>query len=171
MIPDCARAFGRNEKVILRNPSSVRPWQHVLEPLRFYLLVAEKAHRRENVSPAYNVGPRPEEVATVEDVMNWFTQYWPHAPGWQSADIKNSPHESLRLILKTDLAEKSLRWQPQIPLQKGIELTACWYQMYYQGKDHIELLNYTKKQIYDWGLQKTRENQQSLDFQNREAQL
>lgn len=147
LIPDCARAYGESKKVIVRNPASIRPWQHVIEPLRFYLALAEQVHERNVHENSFNIGPYRDDVATVECILNWFTAGWENAKGWEQMAGSPVHHETARLVLNTELVENVLGWKPRILLREAVQLTADWYRKFYHNVSAAELRDLSLNQI------------------------
>jgi CDP-glucose 4,6-dehydratase len=143
LVPDCIRAFSRNEQVLLRNPKSLRPWQHVLEPLSGYVLVAERMMSGEFVEPAYNFGPSVDETQTVEQLVSAVARCWGGAAGW-TRDPQAAPPESTLLLLDSSLARIRLGWRPRLSVAKCIEWTVEWYKRHWSGEDMGE---FTSRQI------------------------
>jgi CDP-glucose 4,6-dehydratase len=127
IIPDIVRAIEHNEPVILRNPQSVRPWQHVLEPLFVYLQLAEKmVHQPKEFATAFNIGPEKTDVLTVETVTQKFIQSF----GKGSYNIEQNdkhPHEANLLMLDNSKIKAALDWTPRYNAEQAIQLTADWY--------------------------------------------
>jgi len=134
LVPDCIRAFGRGEQVMLRNPASLRPWQHVLEPLGGYVKVAERLLSSEPVEPAYNFGPLVEDTHTVEEVVGGVARNWGGKAGW-TRDSKPAPAESKILSLDSTLARISLGWRPRLNFEECLEWTVEWYKRHAAGED------------------------------------
>lgn len=147
LIPDCVRAIVANKDIEIRNPSSVRPWQHVLEPLSGYMLVARKLYGENGKTYAegFNFGPKAESVLTVETVTNAFIAAY--GSGRIVVGPRSKLHEAKLLTLNIDKAEKVLGWIPSYSAQKAVELSAQWYKSYYNNEDMLE---FTKKQIRDF---------------------
>jgi len=133
LIPDAARAFSAGLPVEIRNPASTRPWQHVIEPIRGYLVLAQACiEQPERAAGAWNFGPRDEDAVSVADVMDRFAGRWGAGARWQSsAQSQAGLHEARLLKLDCSKARAGLGWTPQIPLERGIELTAEWYRAFY----------------------------------------
>jgi CDP-glucose 4,6-dehydratase len=139
LIPDCVRHFGSEQAVPLRNPNAKRPWQHVLEPLRGYLLLAEKLSTAREESPGtfdrgWNFGPYDSEVLPVSEVVDVFAKHWGGRAQWKAtggADV----HEAQALKLDSTMAIESLGWRPKLGLDQALKLTAEWYQHHRAGKD------------------------------------
>tara|TARA_R100001377_G_scaffold85293_1_gene71298 strand:+ start:8823 stop:9899 length:1077 start_codon:yes stop_codon:yes gene_type:complete len=126
LIPDILRAFERNEPVIIRNPKAVRPWQHVLEPLSGYLLLAEHLYKYgQEYASSWNFGPNNDDAKPVQWILEQMVEYWGQSPGWQFDDYKH-PHEANHLKLDISKANVGLCWFPSIKLKQALEMTAEW---------------------------------------------
>ncbi len=127
LLPDAARALAENQTIVARRPASIRPWQHVLEPLRGYLSLAENLHRAPaEYSGAWNFGPRDEDAAPVADVLDRFVDHW-GSGAWRSEGALTGPHEAHLLKLDSSKARHGLGWRPALSLDEAIEMTAAWY--------------------------------------------
>lgn len=128
IVPDIVRALERDEKVVLRNPASVRPWQHVLEPLTAYLeLAARMAEEPLRFSTAFNFGPEPEDVRTVEDLTRIFLSAYGKGDQYMTGDSAHAPHEARLLVLDSSRATEMLGWKPRLNAEEAIRWTAQWY--------------------------------------------
>jgi CDP-glucose 4,6-dehydratase len=131
IIPDVVRCLINNEKILIRNPKSTRPWQHVLEPLSGYLILAEKLNKEKNTySTAFNFGPFIESNKTVKELVDECLKYW--KGDYYFERNVNSPHEAGVLNLSIEKAIKSLEWNPKWDFSKSIELTINWYKDVFQ---------------------------------------
>ena len=127
LLPDLMRGFLDHEEVVIRSPRAVRPWQHALEPLWGYLLLAEGLHRRETgVDAAWNFGPGPEDMRTVEWVCRRAQQAWDGPASWRIEEIDDGRETEL-LRLDTTKARVRLGWTPVWPLEVGLDRTITWY--------------------------------------------
>ena len=127
IVPDIVRAISFGETVGLRNPNSIRPWQHVLEPLGAYLLLA--ARMSENpvrYSTAYNFGPNPEDMLTVEELTKTFIDSY-GAGDYKIFAEDGAPHEAKLLLLDSSRALEHLGWKSQMDARTAIKWTAEWY--------------------------------------------
>ncbi len=127
LIPDAVRAFETGSAVEIRNPRAVRPWQHVLEPLTGYLLLAEAlAHDPQRFARGWNFGPAATDMASVGDVIDQFASLWGTTQPWHRQP-GNHPHEAAILTLDSTDAAHALGWRPRLALDRALSLTAEWY--------------------------------------------
>ena len=138
LLPDAVKAWGQGVALNIRRPESVRPWQHVLEPLLAYLVLAEQTWHTPTLAGAYNFGPLPHEAATVRQVMNLAQPHWPGAQV-NFASQAEGPHEAGLLTLDTAKARAVLGLAPRWPLAQAIERTVNWYHRQWQGEDAATL--------------------------------
>ncbi len=130
IIPDCIRALENNEPIHIRNPGAIRPWQHVLEPLSGYLLLAAKMYRNPSkYGGAWNFGPGQEAPMTVGDVVNQLLMDWGSGK-WIDVSDNGEPHEAELLCLDIKKAESLLQWFPTWDTQTAISQTVDWYRDY-----------------------------------------
>ena len=147
LIPDCVRCWSKNKKVILRNPKSTRPWQHVLDVLRGYILLSINLIKTNKLNgQVFNFGPKIEKKRDVINVVKEMQKHWKKAK-WQ---IKNNPafFESKLLQLNSSKANKKLKWFCLLNIKKTIKFTTSWYKFYYRNKKNI--LNYSVEQIKEY---------------------
>jgi len=137
LIPDIAKAFAVDAKVKIRNPKSVRPWQHVLEPVVGYLLLG--ANLSENplqFNYAYNFGPHLEDALPVEDMLNLAIQSWGKG-GYTIEVFDDQLHEAGLLKLDISKAISELKWQPKWNAKKAVSMTMDWYNEFNSNKKNI----------------------------------
>lgn len=128
LIPDAARAVAHGRALEVRNPGSTRPWQHVLESLRGYLLIAQGlAQGRTEFATAFNLGPSPSDNMAVSDVLQKLTVHWPELRWRTDAAAGKVLHEAPHLQLDSSKAQQMLDWHPAWNLDNAIEKTAYWY--------------------------------------------
>ncbi len=134
IIPDCIRAAVKKEPVKVRNPYSTRPFQHVLEPLTAYLLIAQKQFEDGRYAGYYNVGPNDDDCVTTGQLVDMFCKIWGDGQSWinQSED---GPHEANFLKLDCSKVKHVFGWKPRWHVQKAIEKTVEWSRIYLDGKD------------------------------------
>ena len=141
LLPDLARAFGAGEEAVVRRPAAVRPWQHVLEPLGAYLLLAERLMEGDaSVADGWNFGPPPADAWPVRDVVVAAAAQWGSAAAWRTvADPSAGRHEAGQLRLDCSKATSMLRWRPQLTIAEAIAWTVDWYRAHAQGGDAADL--------------------------------
>ncbi|HYZ63570.1 MAG TPA: CDP-glucose 4,6-dehydratase [Acetobacteraceae bacterium] len=130
LIPDCVRAFAAGLPVRLRNPEATRPFQHVLDPLCGYLLVAERLQEDGAAAQAWNFGP--DGAPTVAELVRLFANHWGDGAAWTADDAPHPP-ESATLALDASLARDRLRWRPRLDLDTALRRTATWYKQHLAG--------------------------------------
>ena len=139
LIPDMLRAIGTGQPVMIRNPHSIRPWQHVLEPLSGYLTLAEKLYTEGPVhAEGWNFGPHDTDAKPVEWIIERMTQEWGSGASW-SLDGQNHPHEATYLKLDCSKARGQLGWHPRWDIGQTIAKIVEWHKAFDQGLDMREL--------------------------------
>jgi CDP-glucose 4,6-dehydratase len=127
LIPDILRAFERSEPVIIRNPKSTRPWQHVLEPLSGYLVLAQQLYLEgKDYDEAWNFGPKDEDCKPVSWILDQIVGYWGEGALWELDKNKN-PHEANFLKLDCSKAKSGLDWEPKWNLDHTLDLIVKWH--------------------------------------------
>ncbi|MBW7913871.1 MAG: CDP-glucose 4,6-dehydratase [Taibaiella sp.] len=127
IIPDIVRALEFDQPVNLRNPNSIRPWQHVLEPLGAYLYLAAKmSEQPEEYTTAFNFGPNEEDMLTVEELTNIFIQQFGRGT-YNVLQQEGALHEAKLLLLDSNKAKQMIGWQPKLDARTAIRWTADWY--------------------------------------------
>lgn len=130
LIPDCFSAWLKGQKVKIRYPKAIRPWQHVLESLSGYLLLAEKLYTNgESFAEAWNFGPNENDTASVEEAIKELAGFWAGKALWE-IDGDDHPHEAGYLKLDSTKARTRLGWKPNWDLRTALMKTAQWYQAY-----------------------------------------
>jgi len=145
LVPDIIRSLTGNKELIIRNPDSIRPWQHVLEPIAGYLYLASLMYKDgKSFSEAFNFGPNSSDIFTVEEVVKKSVKAW----GKGSYKIKkdNKLHEAKFLRLDTGKSQFKLNWKPVYNADQAINKTINWYKEYYQNKNS-DIYNFTVSQI------------------------
>jgi len=133
LIPDCIRFLERGEPVIVRNSHAIRPWQHVLEPLSGYLMLAEKMYEHPlQYAEAWNFGPEDAGFITVGLLVNRMVHAW-GSGCWQDCSIPGAVHETNLLKLDISKAKSFLGWAPVWDIDKAIIETVHWYRQYRTG--------------------------------------
>ena len=144
LIPDIMKALMENRPPFIRYPHAIRPWQHVLEPLRGYLGLAEKLwHHGKNFTEAWNFGPNDADSQSVAWVTDRIISLWGEGARWE-ADSAHHPHESTYLKLDCSKAKSLLGWVPQLDLTTALNWIVEWYKAYLQKRD---MRQFTQTQI------------------------
>lgn len=134
LVPDAMRAFSAGETLVIRNPASIRPWQHVLEPLAGYLRLAHviASQKPSHEHHAFNFGPAQDDAAPVSAVADQLTRLWGSNAGWRH-DTSTQPYEARLLQVDSSLAQSILGWQPKWRLTAGLSKTVEWYKKFHLG--------------------------------------
>jgi CDP-glucose 4,6-dehydratase len=136
LIPDAIRAFTAGEALMIRNPSSVRPWQHVLEPLSGYLALAEALVEKSALPQplAFNFGPAQEDAVSVKVIADEISSRWAEGANWRH-DTRFQPYEARLLEVDSAKARGALNWGPRWRLSEALDRTISWYKAYNGGQD------------------------------------
>jgi len=138
LMPDCVRALLDKKRIVLRNPNAVRPWQHVLEPLSGYLLLAQKLYNNgPKYSEGWNFGPDEGDAKPVEWIVKKICEKWGQNASYK-IDKGEHPHEAHYLKLDCSKAKEKLGWYPRWNLEKAIDSVIEWTQAYQENKDVIK---------------------------------
>jgi len=144
IIPDIVRALKEGKAVDVRSPGSVRPWQHVLEPISGYLLLGGLLNDDVSFSQAYNFGPLPEDHLTVKEVVETSIRVWGNGQ-WNDRSSSATVHEASLLQLSIEKAQTELKWRPKLNAKSAIEWTIDWYK---QSPEKI--IDFTFEQIKEY---------------------
>lgn len=134
IIPDCIRAVQAGEPVQLRDPWSVRPYQHVLEPLSAYLLIAQRQYDDPHLADCYNVGPESCDCLTTGALADLFCRAWGGEARWEHVG-DNGPHEDAVLRLDCSKIQDVLGWTPRWDTQRAVQETVSWTKAWLDGQD------------------------------------
>lgn len=146
IIPDCVRAVSKGNKISVRNPHSTRPYQHVLEPLGAYLMIAKAQYENNNYAGAYNVGPEDRDCITTGTLADLFCGSWGEDAAWENLYV-GGPHEANFLKLDCSRIRNVFHWKPRWNVKEAVENTVKWYQAYLKDEDMKE---FTDRQICDF---------------------
>ena len=135
IIPDCVRAMKENEVIGVRNPYSIRPYQHVLEPLAVYLLIAEKQYVDSSYQGYYNVGPDECDCVTTGELVDMFCGYWGENVEWVNQAEKNAPHEATFLKLDCSKLKATFGWNPRWHIDKCMKMTVQFSKVWINNGD------------------------------------
>lgn len=154
LVPDCFRATQTNTKVIIRNPNATRPFQHVLEPLVAYLMIAREQIAKPELAGAYNVGPDENDIQSVSEMLMHFQTIWNSGEfgkdtpfDWMYTEEQNAPHEAAMLSLNCDKLKKNFNWKPKWNAYEAVYKSIDWMQYYLTGNDVTVCM---KAQIKDY---------------------
>lgn len=139
LIPDIMRAITQGKPVNIRNPHSIRPWQHVLEPLSGYLLLAQKLYEEgAGCAEGWNFGPNDEDAKPVQWIVEKLTQTWGEGASWR-LDGGNHPHEAHYLKLDCSKAKMRLGWYPRWRLEETLDRIILWHKAYENNRGMREI--------------------------------
>lgn len=145
IIPDCIRAAIKKEDIVVRNPYSTRPYQHVLDCLSGYLLLAKLQYENKDIAGNYNFGPNDESCVTTGDLVDMFCKKWPNTKWVNKSD--GGPHEANFLKLECSKSKSILGWKPKLKIDDAVRLVVEWSRVFETGDD---VLNVTLKQIHEY---------------------
>lgn len=146
IIPDCVRAAIAKGKIIVRSPESVRPYQHVLEPLAAYLAIAGFQYEDKSYAGFYNVGPDEHDCITTGQLADLFCRSWGEGLDWE-IQPDHGPHEANFLKLDCSKLKRTFNWKPQWSVTEAVEKTVEWYKTYAAGENITACM---EKQIEDF---------------------
>lgn len=133
IIPDCVRAMQDRKTIEVRNPHSIRPYQHVLEPLAVYLMIAAKQYEDACYSDYYNVGPDDCDCITTGELAELFCRHWGLQAKWISKTETNAPHEANFLKLDCSLLKQTFGWLPRWHIEEAVRKTCEFSKVWLQG--------------------------------------
>ncbi len=138
LIPDIVKAFSEGNVLKIRNPQATRPWQHVLEPLRGYLMLAQKlCENGPAFAGAWNFGPDDSDIQPVRWIVEKIAAQWGESSRWE-VDDSEQPHEAKMLHLDSSKAKQQLGWRPSLRLSDALSMTIEWYQHFLSGQNARE---------------------------------
>ena len=146
IIPDCIRAVEKGEEIVVRNPFSTRPYQHVLEPLAVYLTIAMEQYKDSKYQDYYNVGPDDRDCVTTGTLTDLFCNAWGEGMTWENHWV-GGPHEANFLKLDCSKIKTVFGWKPRYTVKEAVEKTVEWSKEYLNGADMLEV---TDRQIREF---------------------
>lgn len=146
IIPDCVRAALEGKIIEVRNPNSIRPYQHVLEPLFAYMMIAQKQYENKKFAGSYNVGPLESDNVTTGELAELFCKSWGENLRWESKSF-NQPKEANFLKLDCSKIKSVFDWSPRWSVATAIEKSVEWYKVY---RDKGDILHCMSRQIEEW---------------------
>jgi CDP-glucose 4,6-dehydratase len=148
ILPDYFRSLLKNKNLILRSPNSIRPWQHVIDPLYGYLLLLMKLHKKEINSGAFNFGPNKSNNKSVNNIIKLINEDFNNSVKViKKVNNLKSYHESKILMISSDKSKKILNWQTKYNIEKSIKLTSYWFKEFFEKKN---ILKVTQNQILNY---------------------
>jgi len=135
IIPDCIRAVVSNKEIIVRNPNSTRPYQHVLEPVCTYLFLAQAQYIDKVIQGSFNVGPEDKDCIATGKLVDIFCESWGEDAKWRDISEVDAPHEANFLKLDCSKIKTLLAWKPRWGIEDAIKKTIEWSKVYYSNKD------------------------------------
>lgn len=140
IIPDCVRAAAAGKTIIVRNPYSTRPYQHVMEPLAVYLAIAMKQYEDRTFEGYYNVGPDDKDCVTTGTLADLFCAAWGQGQTWENRWM-GGPHEANFLKLDCSKIKHTFGWTPRYGVKEAVEKTVEWSKEYLEGADMTEVMD------------------------------
>lgn len=140
IIPDCIRAASAGRDIIVRNPHSTRPYQHVLEPLAIYMTIAMKQYEDRSFQGYYNVGPDDRDCVTTGELADLFCTAWGRGIKWIDR-FEGGPHEAGFLKLDCSKIKRVFGWTPRYGVREAVEKTVEWTRAYLDGADVLEVMD------------------------------
>lgn len=135
IIPDCVRAMEEKRTIQVRNPYSVRPYQHVLEALFVYLMIAKAQYRDAGFAGSYNVGPDEEDCVATKELVEKFCEIWGDGARWTSQAEQNAPHEAGFLKLDCTKLKNTFGWKPVWSINEAVKKTCEFSKVWLRGED------------------------------------
>lgn len=146
IIPDCVRAASQGKEIIVRNPYSIRPYQHVLEPIFAYMMIAEKQYSNKEYSGCYNIGPEMKSCVTTGEITDLFCKSWGNV-SWKNISEINALHEANFLKLDCSKIDQKFGWRSKWEIEQSISKTVEWYKAFYNKENVYKL---TIRQLEDY---------------------
>lgn len=135
IIPDCIRAASKGQPIIVRNPDGIRPYQHVLEPLFAYLMIAHMQCENRACAGWYNVGPNEDDCVTNGKLVELFCRKWGNDQAWETQMEASALHEANILKLDCSKLKKVFSWQPRWTIEEAVEKTVEWTRVWLSNGD------------------------------------
>ncbi len=155
LIPDCIKSWSKNKKVILRNPNSTRPWQHVLEAVGAYLILAINLKKNKKLhGEVFNFGPKDKKNYKVIFVVKLMRKFWSKVRWKILNKKKNVFYESTLLKLNVSKAKKRLKWKSILTINQTIKMVIEWYKNYYMSSKKIYKTSLSQIKLYEKLLEK-----------------
>ncbi len=140
IIPDCIRAVSAGKEIVVRNPHSIRPYQHVLEPLAVYMAIVMRQYEDRKFQGYYNVGPDDKDCVTTGTLTDLFVNAWGDGASWLD-QYDGGPHEASFLKLDCSRIKRTFGWSPRYDVKQAVEKTVEWTRAYLDGEDMLEVMD------------------------------
>lgn len=150
IIPDCVRAVEAKKSIVVRNPHSIRPYQHVLEPLKAYLMIASYQYQDKKYEGYYNVGPDDDDCVTTGYLTELFCNIWGEGANWIN-EYDGGPHEANFLKLDCSKMKSVFKWRPKWFINDAVEKTIEWSKAYIYGEDIVKIMNQQIEDFFEIG--------------------
>lgn len=144
IIPDCIKFASQNKEIIVRNPNSIRPYQHVIDCLYGYLKLAQKQYENKSYEGSYNFGPDDKDIIKTGELVDIFCKIWGNSQTWKNINVKG-PYETDILKLKNQKSKDILEWNPKWNINESVKKTVDWSRVYLENKN--EIIKKTEEQI------------------------
>ena len=149
IIPDCVRAMEKGTEIIVRNPYSTRPYQHVLEPVVTYLVLAMKQYQDHALAGCYNIGPDDCDCVETGELVDIFCSTWGDGTSWKNVAEANAPHEANFLKLDCSKIKRAINWTPRWHITDAIEKVVEWSKAYIGGENVNSVMEKQIKEYLD----------------------
>ncbi|MDA1100161.1 MAG: CDP-glucose 4,6-dehydratase [Proteobacteria bacterium] len=151
LLPDCIRAITSAQELEIRHPGAIRPWQHALEPLCGYLLLAENLFSgNKDYATAFNFGPSNERLISVKSIVEMVADCWDGALSFRLHEADAARHEANILALDSTKSRQLLNWQPKLSAMKAVQMSIDWYKAFYDSGSKTLMIDLTENQIADY---------------------
>lgn len=140
IIPDCIRAAAAGKAIVVRNPHSTRPYQHVLEPLAIYMTIVMRQYEDRKFQGYYNVGPDDRDCVTTGTLTDLFVEAWGNGASWVD-QYDGGPHEASFLKLDCSKVKRTFGWTPRYGVKQAVEKTVEWTRAYLAGEDMLAVMD------------------------------
>ena len=147
LVPDAMRAFSSSDELVVRSPDAVRPWQHVVEPLAGYLLLAQALWKDGAAAGGWNFGPAADQCLPVAALVEQLAGAWAGNAVWRADPPKNAPHEAATLLLDSAKAATELGWQSRLTVGAAVANTVAWYRAWADGASSADLRQIMAQEI------------------------
>ena len=148
IVPDCVRAAMEGKEIVVRNPYSTRPYQHVLEPLAVYLTIAMYQYKDKAYAGFYNVGPDERDCVTTGELADLFCSHWGNGLKWINQS-DGGPHEANFLKLDCSKIKRTFGWKPRWDVEKAVKKTVEWSKAYFAGDDMSLCMDRQIREFFD----------------------